>query len=469
MAVVRNKYLATTIGPEGFGIYGLLNSFFSMISVFAGIWIATGTTKYIAEYSGAGDNEKKNQVFTFAFVVTVLIGGIITATLIFGQSFFRSHFLSKDVLMSYYLLFAAGFIGMNLRPVLLSVLQGVLAVRIVVKYRILISVIDVLLIVVLVYLFQLLGYFIGILISALFSAGILYFYVYKRSGFKFRKVSLNGNIAKRMIFFGGINFLTGLMNLGSAYLQRFLLVNRMGIDSVGIFQAGFAIMNYMGLVNRGSSFHLFPTMSKTMDNDHRVKQLNEYLNFILLIIIPIAVAGILFGRIGIHILFSSKFLPLASYLFWFISAQCIMSVTSAFQLTVVGMARLGIHSLAVFVIHSLWVVIPFFLISKYGIASFGIGFLAGGIAGGGIYYSYLWKKIGLRLSRRVISLMCYGSIALLVSIFSRGLSVIWQIILILCIIGAMLFFLNTEERKKLSNVVQKKLFSSSLIKYLSNN
>jgi len=458
VAIIRNKYLAVTIGPEGFGIYSLLSSFFGMISVFAGTWLGAGTTKYIAEYSGKGNSEKRNQVFTFAFILVFLIGLFITIVLIVGRKFFISHFLSKDVLESYYLLFAAGFIGMNLRTILLSILQGVLQVKMVVKSRILISIVDVLLIIIcLVYLFHLLGFFIGILISSLFAAGILYFYVYKRCGFRFTKFSFKEDIVKKTMSFGGVSLLTGSINLGSVYLQRLILVQRMGINSVGIFQAGFAIMKYMGLINRGSSFHLFPTMSKKMDNVYRVRQLNEYLFFILLVTIPISVAAILFGRIAIHILYSSRFLSLSPYLFWFVLAQFVTIFTTSFQTTVVGMAKLKIHTIAVFIIHSFWVIAPLFLIGKYGIASLPIGILVGQVLGGIIYLVYLWKKIGFRFNKRVISLLCFGSIILLVSVLCRDSYIIWQIVFMGSVIGATISFLSREEREKIFAIIRKKI------------
>ncbi len=458
VAIIRNKYLAVTIGTEGFGIYSLLTSFFGMVSVFAGTWIGAGTTKYIAEYSDKGNSERRNQVFTFAVILVSLIGFFLTIILIVCRKFFISHFLSKDVIEAYYLLFAAGFIGMNLRPVLLCMLQGVLQVKMVVKSRILISIVDVLLIIGLVYLFHLLGFFIAILISSLFAAGILYFYVYKRFGFRFTKFSLKGNVARKMMSFGGVTLITGIMNLGSVYLQRFILVQRMGINSVGIFQAGFAIMRYVGLVNRGTSFHLFPTMSKKMGNVYRVKQLNEYLTFILLLTIPISVAAILFGRIAIHILYSSEFLPLSSYFFWFILAQFVIIIMTSFQTTVVGMAKLKIHTFAIFVTHSLWVVIPFFLINKYGIASLPIGIMVGQVFGGIIYLVYLWKNIDFRFSKRINTLLVFGAIVLLLSILCRNIYIIWQIIFMLGVIGATISFLNRAERVKVLDAIRRRNF-----------
>ena len=82
VALARNKYLAVTIGPEGFGIYGLLSSFFMMIAVFAGTWMATGTIKYTSEYQAKGDKESLNSVFSFSTIIVTSIGVFLTIILI---------------------------------------------------------------------------------------------------------------------------------------------------------------------------------------------------------------------------------------------------------------------------------------------------------------------------------------------------------------------------------------------------
>lgn len=457
VAIIRNKYLAVTIGPEGFGIYSLLSSFFAMIAVFAGTWLGAGTTKYVAEYSDHAHREERNQVFTLAVVSVVLIGISLTLVSVLARKLIISDFLSKDVAETYYLLFAAGFIGMSLNPILMNVLQGALEVKMVVKARIIISSVDVLLIIALVHVLDLLGFFVGILISATFASCVLFYFVYSRSGFRFARVSLRDQVSRDMTYFGGMSLVTGLLNLGSLYLQRFLLVERMGIGSVGIFQAGYSIMNYLGLVNRGSSFHLFPTMSKVMESETRVRQLNEYLVFILLVTIPVSVTAILFGSIAIHVLYSKEFLPLSSCLFWFVAAQFVMMLMTSFQTTVVGMARLKLHTFAVFLIHSLWIIVPFFLIREYGIASLAMGFLAGGIVGAAVYIGYLRRAIRLRFDLKTGLLAAYGIIAIGLAVLSKDSGFVLRIALAIIITTGSFSFLSSDQQKKLLALARKAL------------
>ena len=457
VAIIRNKYLAITIGPEGFGIYSLLASFFSVFSIFAGTWLGSATTKYISEFDNKKDSTQRDKVFTFAFVVVSIIGILITIILVFFRKFIILYFLSKDILESYYLWFAAGFIGLNLRSILLRVLQGLLAVKLVVKSRILIALVDLLSIVSLVYIFHLLGFFVGLFVSTSFAAGILFYFVFIKSNLRFVKFSLKGNISKKMLSFGAYSFITGPINFGSMYLQRFILIQSLGINAVGIFQAGISIMSYMGLVNRGSSFHLLPTMSKNMDNESRAKQLNEYLVFVLIITVPITVFSILFGKIVIHLLYSRAFLSLSNYLYWFLLAEFIIIISTSFQSTVVGMAKLKIHTLAVFIIHSFWIVIPFFFIDKFGIAVLPVGMLIGQVLGGSIYFIYLWKHIDFRFVKRVNNLFIFGIIILLLSFFLQNTHIVWQVLFMFGVTGSTILFLSKKERDKILGIIIQKI------------
>ena len=113
--------------------------------------------------------------------------------------------------------------------------------------------------------------------------------------------------------------------------------------------------------------------------------------------------------------------------------------------------------MAVFVIHSFWVIVPLLLIDKYGIASLPIGMIVGQCLGGTIYFVYLWKKIDFRLNGRVVSLLCFSSIALLLSVLCRDTSMILQIILMTGVIGVTISFLSKEERGKIYALIQGKI------------
>ena len=185
VALVKNKYLALSIGPEGFGIYGLLNSFFGLVAVFSGSWMAGGATKYAAQYNGEHDTYSVQKVYSFSVGLTAVLSLIITAILISAHKTIRGLFLPKEVLSIYYLLFTVAFIGTSLRPVIVALLQGLMKVRAIVFSRIAIALVEIALVISLVYLFELKGFFLSILISSVFAAVLLWIQLHKAVGNKF--------------------------------------------------------------------------------------------------------------------------------------------------------------------------------------------------------------------------------------------------------------------------------------------
>ncbi len=457
VALIRNKYLAVNIGPEGFGIYGILNSFFSMIAVFAGIWMATGTMKYVSEYDARGERRAVNTVFTFSVLLAGSIAFVLTLILICKRRWFIAHFLSDDVREIYYLIFAVSFIAMNLRPILLSVLQGQKKIREVVICRWGIALIDIIFVIILVYFWGLAGFFVSILVNSILAVGFLYWGAQRKNGVQFFKLSLRNPAIYSLLSFGGVNLFLAFINLLSQYLQRMVVIQNMDIAAVGIFQAGVGMMRHLGVINRGAQFFYFPKMSEIMDDDVRNRNINYFLRITLMFGIPLSVAALLFGKWIIMILYSSRFLSLAPIFFLFVIGQFISSIGGAFQAVVVGMTRLKMHTFTSIVIHSLWVIVPVLLISRYGVGALGIGFVLGGMAGAIMNWLYLKRYINLRFNQDVFLLFIIAVITLSVAVLISENDLSWRIAWAILTAGLVGKMVRREEWMKGYNYLLVKL------------
>ena len=408
VGLVRNKYLAATIGPQGFGMYSLLSGFFEMMSVFAGASMATGTTKYISEYYHNGDTEKTHQTFTLSVICTFSAGLLLTLVFLGAPSIFVRTFLSPQIARPYYLLFAAGFVWMTMRPVLLSVLQGTLQVKAALYARALTSFLDVVLVVILVYAFHIYGFFLSLLISAVAGSLLLFHFIRTHCRLRFRKVSPFGPVGKRLLTFGWVNLYLAALNLSSQYIQRMMILRQIDIVTLGIFQAAVSLTIYVGFINRSSAYYFFPQISQSTSNENKAGEINDCLHLLLLTSVPLFSTVILFSGWMVAVLYSRMFLTLSSLLFWFVLAQFIADVGTIFKLTVAGMARLGIHSVSVTTNHLLWIIVPFAFISRYGVASIAMGICVGEMAAASLNFMYLRKAVGLRLSSRNGYLLLVG-------------------------------------------------------------
>lgn len=460
VGLARNKYLAINIGPEGFGMYSMLNSFFALASAFAGTWIATGTTKYIAQFALNNNGEIKNKIFQYSFFVTLLLSALLAVTLGLYNEFFIKLFISDEIEKKYYFIFLASFCWMNLRQILLATLQGVSAVECVVKSRYYIALVEVISIFILVRYLGLAGFFLSIWLTSIVAVVIMSFFVINRCKFKLLSNEIIENEKQYFIdllLFGGNNFLTTIINLGSVYLQRYFILVSLGVNSVGIFQAGISIMNYLSFLNKGSLFHLLPTMSREISDEVRSTKLNEYLLLISITSIPICVVSILYANDIIGILFSDKFQLLNYTLYQFIISQMVIMVSSAFQLTIVGMGKLSIHFLSVVVMHGTWVAVPAIYSKEYGVSAAILGMIAGAFFGGVIYYKSLCKIINFTLSKRVVLVTIVNAAftCFFVNINEFGLTI--KISSTLSYMLAIFLCQSAKDRSKIINYIKEKI------------
>ncbi len=462
VAFFRNKYLAMTIGPEGFGLFSLLNSFFMMFAVFAGTWMTMGSTKYISQYYSEKKWNQLNQIISSSILIVISISVLISFLLIIWSEWFIDTFLSKNVDIKYYILFCFAFIGLSLRPVLLGILQGMRRISDAVSVRMIVTILNLLITVILVYFWKLNGFFVSIMINSFLAIAIFLKVIFKHNIVSIESFSLNDPIIRLLLSFGRVNLFLAAINLSSQYFQRSIILSNFDLASVGVFQAGVSIMGYLGILNKSASFSFLPKMSESMSISSRIRDINEFWRFILLLSIPISSMVVLFSKQIVLILYSDKFLILSPIIFLFVIAQVLNNLGMVFRNVLIGMAFLKIHTISSIVVHLCWVVVPLLFISKLGIASLGYGFLAGSTLGFFINWIFLRRKINLTISNNVSILMFLAVIVFAFTIIFRDSTLILKFIIILITIGTVAFSITKNEWYYIKNYLQLKFNKQNL-------
>ena len=428
VSVLRNKYLAVTIGPAGLGLFSLLQSLFSFMDVFAGASLAAPALKYISEYKNSKDKVIVSRVFNFSFSLTFVLASFIAigATIFFDV--IKSSFLSPEVLFFHYSLFAASFVATSLTNILASLFQAYVFTKKVVFQRIATNVFGLVATLLLVYLFDLTGFFVSMTLSSIFGLVL-----YLREGsriikFEFSLSQLKDDIIKKVMNFGAITVLLGILNFGSELIRRVLIVNTLNIFSLGLFQAATGLTRYQSLISTSAGFSFMPKISENLSNTERIKLFNQYLRMILTLGTISSVFLIVFGDFIIGLLYAKSFVNLSSVFYIFVVAQFFVLCQSSFQFLMVGMAKMKIHLLLTFLYHLSTVVVPLIFIREYGLLSIGWGVLAGILIDIVIGYEFLRREIGMHFTRDNLILLslAVGSMAL-VSFFHTGLIFIARI------------------------------------------
>lgn len=461
VSIVRAKYLALSIGPEGYGEYSLLNSFFSVLTALCGGWIARGTIKYIAEYKQKGDTESLEKVHNISISIVLLLGSIFTLSVIVFSEFVRRHFLSPEIVIWHYYLFAASFLVNSITPFYGWLLQGFLMVKKTVFLRIYSTLFSFVSILFLVYLFELTGYFISILVSGIFSLYLYWKYSRELVSTKFVFPNFKEQITIKLLKFGSVNFFLLIITNISEYLQRILILTSLNIASVGLLQVANSILTYMGIANRGSLFYNDPKMSQEITNDDRNKELNNYLRFNLLFGLPAALFIILYSKELISLLYSKDFTALSPILFFFIVAQLIQFMLGGLHSVLLGKALLKIHSFVSVLSAFLIVLIPYFFISKYGLVAIGAAMLIANLISFLIDYFYLNRKIGIYILTNVLWLIIIGSIFITLSYWIQDNNIFIRSFYFCALILFLALSISKNEWLKLKTVIINKTKKTS--------
>ena len=317
--IVRSKLVAILLGTEGMGINGLFNSSIQFISGLTNFGISISAVKNVAEANSKGDSDR------IAFVIIVVrrivwITGLLGAfvTIIFSKqisqlTFGNENFRTAFIWLSLTLLFNQLSSGQ------LVILQGMRKLKYLANANVTGVILGLIVSLPFYYYWGIDGIVPAIIISSIFSM--------LRSWYFARKIKIDAvQVTKKdtyiegrgIIKMGFLLSLTGLFVIAKNYTIVAYISNLGGLEQVGLFSAGFALLNtYVGLVFTAMSTDYYPRLSEAARNRIKAKTLiNHQAEITALILTPILLLSITFINLIIPILYSLKFIsvgPMVQY------------------------------------------------------------------------------------------------------------------------------------------------------------
>lgn len=319
ISVVRSKFIAVLLGPGGMGIAGLINATLRLIEGFSGFGLGTSAVKDVAAAHASGNHEKVSGavgVLRRLVWITGLLGSLLTFVLspLLSQLTFGNHdYTGAFRWVSVTLLFNQVSIGQGV------VLRGLRRLQFLAKASLLGSLAGLLVSVPLYYFFGLKGIVPAIIASSLLSLILTTYFSGKvRTGkteVSFKKALSGG---REMISMGFMLSLSGLIALGASYIVRVFISIRGGVDQVGLYNAGFAIINtYVGMIFTAMATDYFPRLSGVAENNTASRRLmNEQAEISILILAPVLSAFMVFVNWIVLLLYSSRFSPVNEMIQW---------------------------------------------------------------------------------------------------------------------------------------------------------
>lgn len=440
--IVKVKIIAVLLGTVGVGVTSFVNNIITTILPISSLGMNQGIIKEINE--NIEDRKKIKSIVVTSYLTTIILSIIITLfILIIDNSISILNIDSFDKKYIYIAMFSIPFLTFN--QINVALINGFKKIKILGLANIYSSIITLIVSVILTYFYGLIGAIISIFITAVITS-LTYWYLGRDNEYKEIKgirEYYDFKLLKRLIKYSIVSFYTIFLSNMSILLIRKIIIKNMGFDSVGIFQADWALINqYLGLVLSSLGVYLIPTLCSLKNNKEISDELNSTLKIILLIAVPIMLCIISFGRIAIILFYSTKFLEAATILPLFVLGdilKCIAWIIGAPMWTIPKLGKLAVLNTLDFFI---MVIVPYFFIGSLGLYSIVIAYILMNLVE--IIFNYIVMKSELNFSfgkynyKLIITSIGVIALSVIVEFYTKNLLFMITIQLILFLIWALL-------------------------------
>jgi len=310
ISIIRSKFIALLLGSVGMGIAGLFTSTTGLISGFTSFGLGTSAIKDISAASATGNQTRIAtvvSVFNRLMWITGILGAILT--IILSPWLSQLTFGNRDYTVAFIWLSITLLLG-QLTSGKLVLLQGMRQLQFLAKANVIGSFLGLITTVPLYYFIGMRGIVPAIIIASAVSL-VLSMYFSRKLNIEKIPVSRKETFAegKNMLTMGFMISLSGLISLGASYVIRIYISRSGGVSEVGLYNAGFAIINtYVGLIFSAMGTDYYPRLSAVSDDDSKSRQvINQQAEISLLIIAPVLIVFLVFINWIVILLYSKQF------------------------------------------------------------------------------------------------------------------------------------------------------------------
>lgn len=338
--VIKSKFIAMLLGAGGMGISNLLHSTTDLVSVATNCGLRTSGVRTVADAYTKHDTQQIAQVTAVVrklITITGLIGLLVVALLapLWSKfAFGNSDYIWPFVFVSLVVLLDQKANGENV------VLQGMRQRQSLAKANIIGQTLGLFISVPLYFFFGIKAIALVLVVSSVSNYCIALYFSHK-SGVERAKVTLVEikEIGLPVVKLGFFLSLQAMLQQLCTYLVRIFVSNMGGLEQVGLYSAGTAILTtYLGLVFTAMATDYFPRLAGAKNNDELNTMVKQQTELSLLLLAPIIVAFIIFIKPLIILLYSSDFLPVEKMLYWGMAATLFKAMAWGLSYTLLAKA-----------------------------------------------------------------------------------------------------------------------------------
>lgn len=319
ITIIRSKIIAVLLGPAGMGIAGLLTSTTSLVGGITNFGLGTSSVRDVAAANESGDANRISRVVTVFRRLVWITGTLGTiVTLVLAPWLSQLTFGSKEYTLAFRWLSFTLLLN-QLASGQSVLLQGMRRLKLLARANMAGSLIGLLISVPVYYFWRIDGIVPAIIITSIASLAIAWYFA--------SKIKVNKAVVERrdvitegqgMLKMGFMLSISGLITTASSYVIRIYISNAGGVEDVGLYSAGFAIVStYVGLVFTAMSTDYYPRLSGVaQDNRQAAKLINQQAEVAVMILAPILTVFLIFINFAVILLYSSKFTPVNGMIHW---------------------------------------------------------------------------------------------------------------------------------------------------------
>ena len=452
LSVILGRFL----GAASFGLFMMTLTIYTIASLVGGIGIPSAIVKYVAEFKE--DNERIN-IFVSCGVVNSVIFGAIAGSVLFVLSDVLANIFNMPELTDLIKLIAFSLPFLVVNNTLLGLLNGLremksYSLRAVIRSSLLLG-----------FTILLVGIGLGItgavLALVLSEVGILFLLIFiSRSFFRF-VIRDYVKTTKEVVKFGSQLFLANAIYMVNTRADLLLVGYFLADKDVGIYAIAVAIASAFQMIPSAISTVTYPMMSENYSRKlHQANEIliNKTMKYSLIILSILGILMIFVAKDIIFWLVGPEFLPAVIPLAILVLA---MIVSGSLTSTGTTFSAAGRPDMA-FKINLVTVVpniaMDILLIPMLGITGAAIGtavsMLIGSILSIHFRYSILNIRLDVKLYPRV--LLPIAAMVAIFFIFQNWINphLIAGVMFVIYFIGAIIFLLNSEERRELVGIVR---------------
>lgn len=319
ISVVRNKVVSILLGPAGMGIVGLLQSTSIVIYSISNCGLTSSALKNISVAYEKNDPIKLGKV-VYVIKRLLWITGLIAVAICISMSKQLSiwSFGNEDFTIPYCWL-SVSLLLMQLTNGNLMIIKCCRQLKMYAKANVIGNFCSLFITIPLYFVWGVDAIVPVLVLLSLSTFVISFFYVKKLNikiqkveSFEFKEISLD-------IFKIGIAIaFAGLLPDCLAYYLRIFMSSHGGVEDVGYFAAGFAILNtYVGMIFTAMSTDFIPRLSAVSDDNAACQDtINKQIRIAAMILLPILTLFIVFSKLLVLILYTEEFYPMIGMMMW---------------------------------------------------------------------------------------------------------------------------------------------------------